>query len=105
VIYADNNGNPGALLGVSNAVTVNAGQPFAWTDFTFASPVTVTAGPIWLGYIAGNLGDLTQLKYDNSPGELHFNVNTGGYAAGPTNPFGTPMTSNKHYSLYATFTN
>ena len=37
-------------------------------------------------------------------GELNYNVNAGGYAAGPTNPFGTPTLSNKHYSLYATYT-
>ena len=48
--------------------------------------------------------DLTQLRYDTSAGELRYNVNSGGYAAGPTNPFGAPTISNKHYSLYATYT-
>ena len=104
VIYADNAGNPGALLGVSNEVTVTAGQAWAWKDFTFATPVSVQAGTIWMGYIAGAANDLTQLRYDSSPSELHFNLNSGGYAAGPTNPFGTPSLSNKHYSLYATYT-
>jgi glucose/arabinose dehydrogenase len=105
IIYADNgSGHPGALLGVSNEVTVNAGQGFNWIDFNFASPVAVQAGTIWMGYIASSTSDLTQLRYDNSPGELNFNVNSGGYAAGPTNPFGTPTLSNKHYSLYATYT-
>jgi glucose/arabinose dehydrogenase len=105
VMYADNGSNhPGALLGVSNEVTVNAGQAFNWVDFNFASPVAVQAGTIWMGYIASSTSDLTQLRYDNSPGELNFNVNSGGYAAGPTNPFGTPTLSNKHYSLYATYT-
>jgi glucose/arabinose dehydrogenase len=105
VIYADNGSNhPGALLGVSNEVTVTAGAPFNWVDFNFASPVAVQAGTIWMGYIASSTSDLTQLRYDNSPGELNFNVNSGGYAAGPTNPFGTPSLSNKHYSLYATYT-
>ena len=33
---------------------------------------------------------------------MRFNTNTGGYAAGPTNPFGSATTSNKQYSLYAT---
>jgi len=57
-----------------------------------------------MGYIASSTSDLTQLRYDNSTGELNFNVNSGGYTAGPTNPFGTPTLSNKHYSLYATYT-
>jgi glucose/arabinose dehydrogenase/PKD repeat protein len=105
IIYADNgSGHPGALLGVSNEVTVTAGQAWNWVDFNFASPVAVQSGTIWMGYIASSTSDLTQLRYDNSPSELNFNVNSGGYAAGPTNPFGTPTLSNKHYSLYATYT-
>ncbi len=103
VIYADNNGSPGALLGVSNQVTVSAGQAWAWVDFTFSSAVAVPAGTVWMGYIAGATNDLTQLRYDTATGDLRYNVNTGGYAGGATNPFGTTTTSNKHYSLYATY--
>jgi PKD repeat protein/glucose/arabinose dehydrogenase len=104
VIYADSGGNPGALLAVSNAVTVTAGQAWGWVDFTFPSAVAVTAGTVWMGYIAGSVSDLTQLRFDSSAGELHYNLNPGGYAAGPSNPFGTPALSNKHYSLYASYT-
>ena len=102
VIYADNGGSPGALLGVSNQVTVNAGQAWGWVDFTFASPIAVSAGTIWMGYIGGATDDLTQLRYDTLAGDLRYNSNTGGFAAGPTNPFGATATSDKHYSLYAT---
>ena len=104
VIYGDNGGNPGPLLGVSNEVTMNAGAAWAWKDFTFATPVAVQGGTIWMGYIASTTSDLTQLRYDTSAGELRYNLNSGGYAAGPSNPFGTPTLSNKHYSLYATYT-
>ncbi|TMK94447.1 MAG: PKD domain-containing protein, partial [Actinobacteria bacterium] len=105
VLYADNgSGHPGALLGVSNEVTITAGAAWNWVDFTFASPVAVQAGTVWMGYIASSTSDLTQLRYDPSANELNFNVNSGGYAAGPTNPFGTPTLSNKHYSIYATYT-
>jgi glucose/arabinose dehydrogenase len=105
ILYADNgSGHPGARLGVSNEVTVTAGQAWNWVDFTFPSPVAVQAGTIWMGYIASSTSDLTQLRYDPVAGELNYNVNSGGYAAGPTNPFGTPTLSNKHYSLYATYT-
>jgi PKD repeat protein len=104
VIYANAGGAPGALLGVSNQVTITAGQQWGWVDFTFPSPVAINAGLVWLGYIAGAPNDLTQLRYDPSPGELRYNVNAGGYAAGPANPFGSPLTSNLHYSLYATYT-
>jgi PKD repeat protein/glucose/arabinose dehydrogenase len=104
VIYANAGGAPGALLGVSNPVTVTAGQPWGWVDFTFPSPVAVGAGLVWLGYIAGTTNDLTQLRYDPSPGELRYNTNPGGYAAGPSNPFGSTISSIMHYSLYATYT-
>jgi hypothetical protein len=105
IIYADNgSGHPGALLGVSNEVTVTAGQAWNWVDFNFASPVAVQAGTIWMGYIASSTSDLTQLRYDNSPNELNYNLNSGGYAAGPTNPFGTASLASIHYSLYATYT-
>jgi len=105
VLYADNgSAHPGALLGVSNEVTITAGAAWNWVDFTFSSPVAVQAGTVWMGYIASSTSDLTQLRYDPSANELNFNVNSGGYAAGPTNPFGTPTLSNKHYSIYATYT-
>jgi hypothetical protein len=103
VIYADNGGAPGALLGVSNEVTVSAGQAWGWVNFAFPSAVSVQAGTIWMGYIGGAKNDLTQLRYDTVAGDLKYNTNSGGYAAGPTNPFGAVSTSSKHYSLYATY--
>jgi PKD repeat protein len=104
VLYADSGGNPGALLGVSSPVTITAGRAWGWVDFTFPAPVAIQAGTIWMGYIAGTVSDLTQLRYDTSLGELRWNVNSGGYAAGPSNPFGSANISNIHYSLYATYT-
>ena len=66
--------------------------------------MSVSAGTVWIGYIAGTTSDLTQLRYDTALGDLRWNANAGGYAAGPTNPFGTTNVSNIHYSLYATYT-
>jgi len=103
VIYANAGGAPGALLGVSNQVTVNAGQAWGWVAFTFPSPVAIQAGTIWMGYIGGTTGSLTQLKYDTLTADLRYNQDAGGYADGPSNPFGSATTSNKHYSLYATY--
>jgi glucose/arabinose dehydrogenase len=104
VLYADNAGVPGALLGVSNEVTITAGRPWGWVDFTFPTPVAVAAGPIWMGYIGGGVSDLVQMRYLSQTGAVRWNVDPGGYADGPSNPFGTGTSSNKHYSLYATFT-
>jgi hypothetical protein len=66
--------------------------------------VTVTAGAIWMGYIGSSTGDLTQMRYLSQAGAVRWNVDAGGYADGPSNPFGTGNSSNKHYSLYATYT-
>ncbi|MDX6505131.1 MAG: hypothetical protein QOE29_2256, partial [Gaiellaceae bacterium] len=104
VMYADSAGNPGALLGVSNAVTVAAGQPWGWVDFPFPSAIPVSAGTIWMGYIAGANNDLTQLRYDPATADLRYNANAGGFAGGPTSPFGTAVPASLHYSLYATVT-
>ena len=103
VIYANSSGNPGALLGVSNPVTITAGQAWGWVDFTFPSPVAVSAGTVWMGYIAGTTTDLTQVRYDPVAGDLRYNTNSGGYAGGPSNPFGSPLTIGFHYSMYGTY--
>jgi glucose/arabinose dehydrogenase len=109
VIYANvpnaQGGNPGALLGVSNEVTVTAGQPWGWVDFTFPSPVSVSAGTIWMGYIGSTTNNLTKLRYASQNRGTAWNINSGGYAAGPSNPFGTPSFASIRYSLYATYTN
>ena len=102
VIYANNGGSPGALLGVSSPIQISAGRAWGWVDFPFPNPVSVSAGTIWLGYIASGTGDLTQMRYLSQAGAMRWNVDAGGYADGPSNPFGTATTSNKHYSLYAT---
>ena len=104
IIYADNGGSPGALLGVSNEVTIAAGRAWGWVDFSFATPINVSAGAIWMGYIGSGTGDLTQMRYLSQAGAVRWNVDAGGYADGPSNPFGTATSSNKHYSLYATYT-
>jgi PKD repeat protein len=106
VMYADSGGNPGALLGVSNQVTVQANQAYAWVDFTFPSPVAVQPGRVWIGYIVGAFTGnkrVIQLRYDQIGGDQKYNQNTGGYAAGPSNPFGAASTASAHYSIYATY--
>jgi hypothetical protein len=50
------------------------------------------------------VSDLVQMRYLSQAGAVRWNVDAGGYADGPSNPFGTATSSDKHYSLYATFT-
>jgi len=93
VVYADNGGVPGTLLGTSNAVTVNAGAAFSWVPFTFTTPPTVTAGPVWIGYLAGTTSALIQARLDNASGVIKYNANT--YSGGATNPFGAASQASK----------
>ena len=71
-------------------------------DFTFPTPVTIPAGPIWIGFIAGGkTSDLIQLRYSSVAGDLRFNTDT--YSNGPSNPFGGATTGDAHFSIYATY--
>ena len=93
VVYSDSNGVPGSLLGTSNAVTITAGTAFGWVPFTFSAPVTIGAGPVWVGYLAGASTGVTQFKYDTSAGAVKYNADT--YVDGASNPFGTAGTASK----------
>ena len=102
IIYANAGGAPGSLLGVSSEVVINAKAAWAWVTFTFASPVAIPAGTIWIGYIAGgSKTDLIQMRYSQVAGDLRYNFNT--YTAGPAATFGTAASADFHYSLYATY--
>lgn len=107
MLYADNgSGAPGALLAVSSAVTVLSAQAAGWVDFAFGSPPTVVSGTTyWISIIGDVVNDGTELRQDTVAGGSGYNTNTGGYAAGPTNPYGA-FTSvlNFQYSAYATMT-
>jgi hypothetical protein len=58
-----------------------------------------------MGYIASSVNNLTRLRYTTITSGTAWNLNSGGYAAGPSNPFGTANFASIRYSLYATYTN
>jgi len=104
MLYADAGGNPGALLGVSDQVSVAAGKPWGWVDFTFPSPVSIQPGTIWMGFLAGDQTNVIQEAYSSVTNDLRYNANPGGYAAGPSNPFGSAIPGlDYHFSLNATY--
>jgi hypothetical protein len=101
VLYADSSGSPGALLGTSNEITVAGGKAWGWVDFPFPSAISISAGKVWMGYIATSTSNLTQLRYSSVTNELHYNNNS--YSSGASSPFGTPKLASMHYSLYGTY--
>lgn len=102
IVYADNSGVPGALLGVGNEVTVSPNQTAGWVDFSFASPVAINSGNVWIGLIRGATGGNIDIATNTSGGVEAYANNS--YLAGPTDPFGTEGgTSTYAISGYATY--
>jgi glucose/arabinose dehydrogenase len=63
-LYADNNGNPGTLLGQAQTTTVTPG---AWAEVTLPSAVPITAGTVyWLGLLNPSTGTGTLKWRDNA---------------------------------------
>lgn len=97
-IYSDSGGAPDALQGESQVVSVD--DTWAWRDFTFASPISLSAGYYWLCllgvddvYIAWDTGYTNQAAW-----------NADAYADGFSDPFGTPGYVDREISIYATYT-
>jgi hypothetical protein len=101
VIYADNAGNPQALLGVSEQLTFQSTNAAGWYDLPFASPVNLAAGNYWIGVITGATPGVIGWRYDSVTGSRAYNTNS--YVSGPTNPFGSFTTDAEQTSLYATY--
>jgi hypothetical protein len=101
VIYADNAGNPQALLGVSEQLTFQSTNAAGWYDLPFASPVSLAAGNYWIGVITGATPGVIGWRYDSVTGSRAYNTNS--YVLGPTNPFGSFTTDAEQTSLYATY--
>jgi hypothetical protein len=102
IIYADNKGKPGALVGVTEQITFKSTEAAGWYPLKFASPVKVAAGTYWIGVITGNSGKVAAERYDAVKNAEDYNTNI--YTSGPSNPFGSFKTTNEEMSLYATFT-
>jgi subtilisin family serine protease/fibronectin type 3 domain-containing protein len=103
VIYADSEGSPGALVATGSEVTYTGStNGSGWFTLPLASPVKLSAGNYWIGFITGATTEGMGYTYDSVANSRAYNENS--YAGGPTNPFG-PATKDSHdASLYATYT-
>ncbi len=102
LVYADNAGAPGALLGSTEALTFKSTNAAGWYALTFATPLKLSAGNYWIGAVTGASSNVAGFRYDNIAGARDYNANT--YTSGPSNPFGTPSADGEQTSLYATYT-
>lgn len=108
VLYADNgSGAPGALLATSPEGTIGVSQAAGWVTFTFAAPVSRSAGDVvFLGYIAGATNGGASFRHEGTPsGPTRQYILADTYSDGPTDPFGTASSSDQNIiSIYATYT-
>ncbi|MGN6797256.1 MAG: S8 family serine peptidase [Gaiellaceae bacterium] len=102
VIYADNAGAPGALLGVSTPFTFQSTQQAGWYDLVFQTPVTLAAGNYWIGMISGSSSSVAAFRFQTQTNSRAYNGDS--YSDGPSNPFGTPTLDSELMSVYATYT-
>ncbi len=102
VVYADASAKPGALLGVSEALTFKSTNAAGWYDLIFPAALKLAPGNYWIGAITGASSKVAGFRYDSVASSRDYNANT--YTSGPTNPFGTVSTDAEQASLYATYT-
>jgi hypothetical protein len=102
LVYADNGGSPGALLGVSEQLTFTSISSSGWYDLVFGSPISLAAGNYWIGVITGATSGVAAFRYDSVAGSRDYNTNA--YASGPGNSFGAFSSDSEQTSLYATYT-
>jgi hypothetical protein len=98
VVYADDNGIPGRLLGATSELSYSSADGTGWEQLNFASYLRLPAGAYWIGLISGGQPGVASIVYDDGPGVLAFNDNA--YSAGPSDPFGSITVGNQLRSLY-----
>ncbi len=100
-IYTQSAGNPGALVGYSDAAILSGGAAGAWVDFPLISGGVLTAGTYYLCYLPDSVinvsitaDPIVQRPYREP-----------GYTSPPPNPYGSPDgTGTDTISIYATYT-
>lgn len=96
-MYADSAGTPGALLGLSNSLTIPNGQAAGWIECDMTAAVAIVSGTTYWVAMSDNGGSAT-FAYGTSGG-----VGSGRGGFGLPNPYGVPgwLNVSDHFSLYA----
>jgi hypothetical protein len=98
VVYADADGAPGNLLGVTNPLAYRGSDGAGWAELSFAPNLELPAGSYWIGLLSGGEPGVVDVPYDSVQDVLAVNGNA--YAAGPSDPFGPITSGNQLLSLY-----
>ena len=101
VIYADQGGAPGGLLGVTNEITFHSTDTAGWYDLSFPAGISVQPGTYWIGMMSGSTSYIAAFRWTSVAGSRAYNANP--YASGPSSVFGTASTDAEQMSIYATY--
>lgn len=101
ILYADQSGSPGALLGVTNPLTFMSTNAAGWYDMPFPSAIALAPGNYWIGVISGATNDVAGFRWNSVSNSRALNSNT--YTSGPSNPYGTATKDSEQMSVYASY--
>jgi pimeloyl-ACP methyl ester carboxylesterase len=96
-VYADQNGSPASLLGVTTSTVINSTS--GWQTIPLTSTVAVTSGQkVWLSWVfQNNIG----VRYaTGAPGRMQ---STETWSVGMPATFGTATFGNNKFSVYCTY--
>lgn len=104
LLYDDDgaSGEPSTLLGATNAVSLTSTA--GWVDFTFATPVVLSAGNYWLGHVSG--GEKVWIYYATASGfNYRYDTSFSSYATpGAWDIAGDGHLADTTLAIYATYT-
>jgi subtilisin family serine protease len=101
LVYADDGGAPGALLGTTAPLSYPANDDRGWFDLNFSSPLALGAGRYWLGVQSGGTANVAGFRWASAAGSRRSNADA--YADGAADPFGSAGTDGEQMSLYAVY--
>jgi hypothetical protein len=101
VLYRDNNGVPGGRWAQSNIVTIAAGTPGRWVNFS-APATPLDPGQYWIVLHTGDTTGIARNRGGDGPANWYGNLDA--FADGPANPFGPGAAGTGTLSVKATYT-
>jgi FG-GAP repeat len=102
IVYADDKGKPGRLLGVTEQLTFKSTNAPGWYPMAFKTPLKLAAGKYWIGNITGETAGVAA-EHSTSVKAIE-DANANIYTSGPSNPFGSFKQNDEQVSLYAVYT-
>jgi len=101
VIYADRDGRPSRLLAMTAELVFRHTDSAGWYDLSLPAPMTLPAGPYWIGVLVGGTPHVAAFRFDRANGSRRYNHNF--YGDGPSARFGSSRTFDEQVSLTATY--